>query len=56
MVIRMVQPLLLSSYKLRLRVWACGQWRKRYGSNMIIPDSDTYIVLLGISPSGQRAI
>ena len=43
MVIRMVQPrllLLLSSdwrsYKLRLRVWVRGQWRKRYGSNMSI--------------------
>ena len=24
------------SYKLRLRLWVRGQWRKRYGSNMSI--------------------
>ena len=40
MVIKMVQSLVLSSdwrsYKLRLRLWGCGLWRKRYSSNMRI--------------------
>ena len=26
----------LRSYKLRLRLWVRGQWRKRYGSNMSV--------------------